>query len=140
VSRGALVRLYHKAHCFIFPTMGEGFGFTLAEAMRTGLPCIATGYSGHMDFFDQDVGYPVRWKWGKGTATFIGGTEHGVVNLAIPQPEDLAKAMEKVVANYGEALEKGRKASERIRENFTWPNTVNKLVEVVRTEQERRVG
>ena len=40
---------------------GEGLGLHLAEAMWLGVPCIATGYSGNLDFMDDDnarlVGY-----------------------------------------------------------------------------------
>jgi glycosyltransferase involved in cell wall biosynthesis len=32
----------------------EGFGLTCAEAMATGIPVIATGYSGNMEFMNAD--------------------------------------------------------------------------------------
>ena len=39
----------------------EGFGLTLAEAMRQGTPCVATGWSGNLDFMTPEnsclVGY-----------------------------------------------------------------------------------
>ena len=36
LPRSELIDLYHSAHAFIFPSVGEGFGLTLAEAMATG--------------------------------------------------------------------------------------------------------
>jgi glycosyltransferase involved in cell wall biosynthesis len=48
----ALDALYDRA---------EGYGLTLAEAMRRGLPLVATNWSGNVDFFSKSVGIPVPW-------------------------------------------------------------------------------
>lgn len=37
----------------------EGFGFTMAEAMSRGKPVIATGYSGNLEFMDDDNSFLV---------------------------------------------------------------------------------
>lgn len=42
VSEEDLVRLYSGADCFLFPTLGEGFGFPLLEAMACGAPVVAS--------------------------------------------------------------------------------------------------
>ena len=39
-----------KASCFVSLTRGEGFGLPLLEAAASGLPIIATEWSGHLDF------------------------------------------------------------------------------------------
>lgn len=144
LSRRGLVNLYHKAHAFIFPTLGEGFGFTLAEAMRTGLPCVATGSSGHMDYFDETVGYPVRRIHPMSGAVCLqmydGSVRHHSVVLEQPSTSELAGQMWSVYENYSEALKRGRRASARIAEEFTWARTVDRLIEVVRAEQVRRGG
>lgn len=43
------------ASCDIYMSLhrAEGFGLTLAEAMRFGKPVVATAYSGNMDFMDE---------------------------------------------------------------------------------------
>ncbi len=47
--------------CYISLHRSEGLGLTLAEAMMLGKPCIATAYSGNLDFMDENnsllVGY-----------------------------------------------------------------------------------
>ncbi|MGH7789521.1 MAG: glycosyltransferase, partial [Candidatus Binatia bacterium] len=40
----------------------EGFGYTLAEAMHLGVPVVATGYSGNMDFMSEANAYVVRYR------------------------------------------------------------------------------
>lgn len=40
----------------------EGFGLTLAEAMSLGVPCIATGYGGNLDFMDDEVSLLVPYE------------------------------------------------------------------------------
>lgn len=42
VSYDTLMKNYEENHIFIFPTMGEGFGLVLLEAMASGLPVIAS--------------------------------------------------------------------------------------------------
>jgi glycosyltransferase involved in cell wall biosynthesis len=39
-----------KVKCFVSLTRGEGYGLPTLEAAASGLPIIATGWSGHMDF------------------------------------------------------------------------------------------
>jgi len=39
--------------CFISLTRGEGFGLPILEASASGLPIIATNYSGHLDFMNK---------------------------------------------------------------------------------------
>ncbi len=41
----------------------EGYGLTLAEAMRRGVPVVATGWSGNADFLSEEVGIPFPGAW-----------------------------------------------------------------------------
>lgn len=45
-----LIKLYRSADCYVLPTRGEGFGRPFLEASACGLPVIATGWSGQLDF------------------------------------------------------------------------------------------
>ena len=37
-----LVDLFHRHHCLVYPTWGEGFGFIPAQALASGMPTITT--------------------------------------------------------------------------------------------------
>lgn len=45
VSESQLEQLYHDAYCFIYPSLNEGFGYPPLEAMRYGVPVLASPYS-----------------------------------------------------------------------------------------------
>jgi glycosyltransferase involved in cell wall biosynthesis len=40
----------------------EGFGLPIAEAMFAGYPVVATGWSGNMEFMNDEGAFPVRWR------------------------------------------------------------------------------
>lgn len=60
IDTGKLLKLYQEADLFVHPHRGEGFSFTIMEAMRTGLPVITTGYGGNMEYCNKDNCYFVN--------------------------------------------------------------------------------
>ena len=50
LPRSDLLALYQACDCFVSLHRAEGFGRSLAEALKLGLHVIATGYSGNTDF------------------------------------------------------------------------------------------
>jgi glycosyltransferase involved in cell wall biosynthesis len=51
VSRIELKKLYDSAHAFVLPSIQDGFGMVLGEAMASGLPVIASMNTGAPDIF-----------------------------------------------------------------------------------------
>lgn len=126
-----LVGLYHDANIFVLPSWGEGFGLTLAEAMATGLPCIASAVTGTKDFFDNEVGYVVRTNKRK-----IHLTNWDVeTSCSVPDNEHLADLIIKVALEYNKALKKGRRAARWIRQCFTWKRSAQRLIKIIRGEE-----
>lgn len=122
-----IVELYNSAHVFLSPHCGEGWNLPLCEAMATGCPCVATGVSGCMDFFNEEVGYPIKYEI----------KESELVNykikaqIFVPDTKDLLDRVFEIFRNYDTALRKGRKASDRIHSKFTWDKSALRLNEII---------
>jgi len=127
LSFDELVGLYNSAHCFLLPTLGEGWGLTLCEAMATGCPSIALPQTGCAEYFDERVGFGVKYdiitmrleNYGISSRTYL------------PNLEDFVSKMVMVIQNYDEALKRGKRASERIHKNFTWPQAARRLHDII---------
>ena len=48
--------------CFVSLHRSEGFGLNMASAMAANRPVVATGYSGNMDFMDNDTAFLVPYE------------------------------------------------------------------------------
>lgn len=62
MTQQQMVDLYHKCHCLVYPSRGEGFGLIPLEAMATGLPTIMPN-QGMGDFSEHAAGVLVNSKW-----------------------------------------------------------------------------
>lgn len=49
--------LMNACDCYVSLHRSEGFGLTMAEAMLLGKPVIATGYSGNLDFMNEETSF-----------------------------------------------------------------------------------
>ncbi len=124
-----LMDMYAKANAFLFPTLGEGWGLTLTEAMATGLPCIAPAETGCADYFDDSVGYTIKTR-----VMDLGALpNYGLKSCKayVPDTQNLLDQMVKVCNNYEDALHKGKRASDRIRIQFTWKRSGERLANIL---------
>lgn len=60
LDHAGLLDRYARARLFAMPSTGEGFGLVFVEAMRAGLPCIASFDSSAEIVLDQDTGFVVK--------------------------------------------------------------------------------
>jgi glycosyltransferase involved in cell wall biosynthesis len=144
LSRAEMASLYQGSHAFLYPTRGEGFGLTLAEAMAAGLPCLYTPWSACTDLADASCAFPLRYRLERlELAPNLPETdprhERFRVTAAVPRVDlaHMADEMVRVMARYRAARERGLRAAERIREHFTWSNTGARLRAILEKEAAR---
>jgi glycosyltransferase involved in cell wall biosynthesis len=123
--------LYYSSHLFIFPSLGEGWGLPLGEAMATGLPCVGSGFTGCADFFDDDVGYTLKYNKVTDTLTNYGNL---VVEIPVPDSKHFLEQVVEVIGNYNEAKRRAKRASDRMHTKFTWANAGKRLYEIIQKE------
>jgi glycosyltransferase involved in cell wall biosynthesis len=103
----------------VLPSRGEGFGLCGLEAMATGLPLIATAWSGPAEYLDPADSLPLAYR-----LVDAGGTESNRVRYfgewAEPELEHLRVQMRWAYEHPVEAAAMGRAASCRIHRDWTW--------------------
>src|SRR5439155_8208303 len=58
----ALLEFLGRMDAFVLPSRGEGFGLCGLEAMATGLPLVATNWSGPAEYLDPEDGFPLSYR------------------------------------------------------------------------------
>lgn len=61
ISRSDFLCLLQCADTYVSLHRSEGFGLGMAESMAAGVPVIATGWSGNMDFMNDQNSFPVEY-------------------------------------------------------------------------------
>ncbi len=61
VTDGRMAALHAGALAYVSPHRGEAWGLGLSEAMSHGVPVLATGWSGNMEFMDERNSVPLRY-------------------------------------------------------------------------------
>lgn len=102
-----ITNYYNSADIFVFPSLKEGFGMVLMEAMACGLPVISTNTSAIPEVVG-DAGILVEPK----------------------NPQALAEAIINLIENEELRKELGKKGRKRVEENFTWDKVAEKMIKI----------
>jgi len=98
--------------CYVSLHRSEGFGLTMAEAMAIGKPVIGTGYSGNVDFMNEENSYLIDFTIGRvGPDCEIYPPEG---EWAQPSVEHAAALMRSVYDEPQEAARRGARAAQDI--------------------------
>lgn len=127
--------LYAATDAYVLPTRGEGWGIPFMEAMAMGLPVIATRWSAHLDFMNDDNSYLVDIK-GLVPVDPEQTEENPYYTSdqrwAEPSVDHTAALMRRVYENREEAKAKGARARWHIQANWSIARTAQWIEERVR--------
>ena len=101
-----------QADTMVFPSLREGGGAVVLEAMAVGLPVIATNWGGPADYVNSSCGILVEPASKEG---FVKGLTDAMLKLA--QSPELRLSM-------------GCAGRERVREHFDWERKVDRILEI----------
>lgn len=113
--------LYKSCQAYVFPTRGEGFSLTCAEAMALEVPVIATDYGGHLDYMNYHNSTLVRFS-GFSAMTkeqLHLSPQYDSMPFTQPSVAHLRECMRKIYIHYDEYTEKAKKSREDIKHNFS---------------------
>jgi len=134
LSTEEMNKLYNhpKVKCFISLTHGEGFGRPLLEASMVGLPVIASGWSGQVDFLSQTDSMLLG-----GEMVKVPKSQHWK-DIIIPESQwfnvnetQAYKAMNYCFENYDKVKEKALNLMKVNRDKFTLDKMSEKLDTIV---------
>lgn len=113
-----LPRLYRAADCLLAPSRGEGWGRPAHEAMMMGVPVVATGWGGSMEFLNADIAYLLDYtleevRQVEGTFWNYRGSQ-----WANPSPTHLQTLMRQASENPEANRQKGQRARFHVQEHF----------------------
>jgi glycosyltransferase involved in cell wall biosynthesis len=125
-------RLHEEHDCFVLPHRGEGIGLPHMQAMLYGRPVIATGYSGNMDFMDNENSFLLDYQLTPccnvgNFAPFYNGR----MWWAEPNLKTLASTMRFVYEHKERREWTGRRGREHIKENFNNETTARKFTAAI---------
>ncbi len=121
-----------QIHSMISFTRGEGYGLPLVDAAASGLPIVATNWSGHLEFLSNGHFSKVEYdlvqvpKQKIDGSIFVEGAR-----WAMPREIDAKKRMRKTVESYGKPVEWANDLSKKIREKFSIDAVMKKYDEVI---------
>lgn len=136
IPQDQLQSLYKYAHIGVYPSKGEGWNLPLMESIQHGLPCIATNYSAHTEYLNDNYKYPKdlllnNFKLESAIDSVYFRGDRG--EWASPSIEELTEKLIYAENNYSKLLQSFSESVNLIRENFTWSNSATKLLNIIKT-------
>ena len=113
--------LYNHCDCLVTPSLGEGFGLPIGEAMLHRIPVITTAWGGQMDFCNSDNCWLVDFKFS------YTNTHFNLFNSVWAQPilDDLSRCMKELY--YADKVDISKKIenAKLTIDSYTWEKVVN---------------
>jgi O-antigen biosynthesis alpha-1,2-mannosyltransferase len=131
LSDADLKALYAGCDVMVCPTRAEGYGLPLAEAMLSGIPAIATAWSGQMDFCNESNTWLVDYAFERADTHFkLWSSVWAKVDVG-----DLESAMRKARnSSVDERRAMAANGSAQLLDHHKWSDATARLIEAYRCQ------
>ena len=121
-----------QIHAYITATRGEGYGLPLVDAAASGMPVVATNWSGHLDFLGENflkVDYDMKKILPERVdgRIFVENT-----SWAEPRKDSFKKQLRYLRENYKKSLDKAASLRKNVKGNFTKQKVCKKYEKIIR--------
>jgi len=123
ISSDGLAELYRISQCYVLPTRGDGWARSVAEAMSSALPVIATNWSGPATYITSDNAYPIPVE----RLELINRGRYEGHQWAVVDKDIVKSLMLHVYNNYEDARKKGIQARQDMISKYSIP-VVSKMI------------
>ncbi|MCF8563273.1 glycosyltransferase family 4 protein [Alicyclobacillus tolerans] len=124
-----LASLYRLSSAFVLPTRGESIGLPFLEAAAAGLPIVATGWGGQMEFLSASDMFPVDFSL-QSVPEFVSGHNESLVGQwAEPDISSLRQQMRRVYRSYVRARRMALRQRKRVVQTRSWDACATRLVQ-----------
>jgi glycosyltransferase involved in cell wall biosynthesis len=121
-----LLEFLQQLDACVLPSRGEGFGLCGLEAMATGLPTIATNWSGPVEYLDPSDSFPLAYR-----LVDAGGIESNMMRYlgewAEPDEAHLRFLLRWIYEHPAEAAQRGQRAAARVQRDWTWARVARQM-------------
>jgi glycosyltransferase involved in cell wall biosynthesis/SAM-dependent methyltransferase len=112
-----IAALHSRGDCYLSLHRGEGWGYPLFEAARRGIPVIATGYSGPLDYLDGEAHHLVKYKLVPVRQPYR--YYNPSMQWADPDIDHAVELLRHVYRQPAQARDKAERAATRLRRSYT---------------------
>ena len=133
----AMPRLYAAADAYVLPSRGEGVGRPFMEAMATGIPTVASNWSGNTEFMHPEETWLID-----GEVVEVDEDAELANNLYFghkwfeADTDELARVLQEIAGDPDAARAKGAAARDRLEEEFGTATIARRLDELARAAWE----
>lgn len=116
-SEAEIEALHARGDCYVSLHRGEGWGYPLFEAASRGVPVIATGYSGPLDYLNPQDHQLVRYELTQARQSYV--YYHPHMRWAQPDLTHAAELMRSVYEHRQVAKERAAKAAAQLQSDYS---------------------
>jgi glycosyltransferase involved in cell wall biosynthesis len=127
VGHKEVINFYSGLDLYVQPSLAEGFGIPMLEAMAAGIPVVSSNGGPMGELNNEEHGYIVKWKE-------LRYEDHGLQQdffCFYYDPADLASRIIEAFENPKERLEKGQKAKEYAWKNYNYEDVYRRLIRMI---------